>query len=101
MPEAATDGIRNGAAFDEAELLSEDALREVQLTRLRASLQHVYTHVPFYRDSFDRAGVRPEDCRSLGDLARFPFTVKDDLRAQYPFGMFAVPREQVRRIHAS
>jgi phenylacetate-CoA ligase len=97
MPEAAT----GRAAFDETERLSRDALRELQLTRLRASLQHAYDHVPFYRASFDRAGVRPQDCRSLGDLTRFPFTVKDDLRSNYPFGMFAVPRSEVRRIHAS
>ncbi|UQA96782.1 phenylacetate--CoA ligase PaaK [Streptomyces halobius] len=97
MPEAAT----GGETFDSAERLSPDALRELQLPRLRASLRYAYDHVPFYRASFDRAGVRPEDCRSLGDLARFPFTAKDDLRATYPFGMFAVPRGEVRRLHAS
>ncbi|MEV0375255.1 phenylacetate--CoA ligase PaaK [Streptomyces sp. NPDC050636] len=101
MPEAATGGGGTSETFDEAERLSTDALRELQLARLRASLHHAYDHVPFYRASFDRAGVRPEDCRSLGDLARFPFTAKDDLRANYPFGMFAVPRGEVRRIHAS
>lgn len=97
MPEAAT----GSETFDEVERLSGDALRALQLTRLRASLQHAYDHVPFYRESFDRAGVHPRDCRSLGDLGLFPFTVKDDLRAQYPFGMFAVPKAEVRRIHAS
>lgn len=97
MPEAAT----GSETFDDAERLSAEALHTLQLTRLRASLQHAYDHVPFYRESFDRAGVHPQDCRSLGDLACFPFTVKDDLRAQYPFGMFAVPKEQVRRLHAS
>ncbi|MFJ8676877.1 phenylacetate--CoA ligase PaaK [Streptomyces sp. NPDC093589] len=97
MPEAAM----GGETFDEVERLSRDALQELQLTRLRASLQHAYDHVPFYRASFDKAGVRPEDCASLADLARFPFTVKDDLRANYPFGMFAVPKDEVRRLHAS
>ncbi|MBL1089293.1 MULTISPECIES: phenylacetate--CoA ligase PaaK [Streptomyces] len=101
MPESATGRATDSAAFDDAERLSPDALRDLQLTRLRASLRHAYDHVPFYRAAFDRAGVRPEDCRTLGDLARFPFTVKDDLRMQYPFGMFAVPKEEVRRLHAS
>ncbi|WP_030411293.1 phenylacetate--CoA ligase PaaK [Streptomyces sp. NRRL S-1448] len=101
MPESATGRATDSAAFDDAERLSPDALRDLQRTRLRASLRHAYDHVPFYRAAFDRAGVRPEDCRTLGDLARFPFTVKDDLRTQYPFGMFAVPKEEVRRLHAS
>ncbi|NEY33718.1 phenylacetate--CoA ligase [Streptomyces sp. PRKS01-65] len=87
--------------LDAGERLDAEALRELQLTRLRSSLRHAYDNVPFYRESFDKAGVRPEDCRSLADLARFPFTVKTDLREQYPYGMFAVPRERVRRIHAS
>ncbi|KUO07403.1 phenylacetate--CoA ligase PaaK [Streptomyces sp. DSM 15324] len=87
--------------LDEGERLDEAGLRAVQLERLRATLRHAYTRVPFYRESFDKAGVHPDDCRSLADLARFPFTVKADLRAQYPYGMFAVPRERVRRIHAS
>ncbi len=87
--------------FDAVRRLSAEELRDRQLERLRASLRHAYENVPFYRRSFDRAGVRPDDCRSLDDLARFPFTVKDDLRANYPFGMFAVPQDAVRRIHAS
>jgi phenylacetate-CoA ligase len=87
--------------LDAGERLDAGALRELQLTRLRSSLRHAYDNVPFYRESFDKAGVRPEDCRSLADLARFPFTVKTDLREQYPYGMFAVPRERIRRIHAS
>ncbi|MCH0565763.1 MULTISPECIES: phenylacetate--CoA ligase PaaK [unclassified Streptomyces] len=95
MTEATTD------VLDEGERLGVKALRELQLERLRASLRHAYTHVPFYRESFDKAGVRPEDCRSLDDLARFPFTTKADLRENYPYGMFAVPRERIRRIHAS
>ncbi|MER6955529.1 MULTISPECIES: phenylacetate--CoA ligase PaaK [unclassified Streptomyces] len=87
--------------LDEGERLSEDALRALQLERLRASLRHAYARVPFYRDSFDKAGVHPDDCRSLSDLSRFPFTVKADLRAHYPYGMFAVPRDRIRRVHAS
>ncbi|MEH0509967.1 MULTISPECIES: phenylacetate--CoA ligase PaaK [unclassified Streptomyces] len=88
-------------ALDEGERLTEDALRARQLERLRASLRHAYAGVPFYREAFDKAGVHPDDCRDLGDLARFPFTGKADLRAHYPYGMFAVPRERIRRIHAS
>ncbi|MFF9202740.1 phenylacetate--CoA ligase PaaK [Streptomyces sp. NPDC014986] len=86
---------------DPAERLDAEGLRALQLERLRTSLRHAYDHVPFYRESFDRAGVRPDDCRSLSDLARFPFTTKADLRENYPYGMFAVPRERIRRIHAS
>ncbi|WP_368396937.1 phenylacetate--CoA ligase PaaK [Streptomyces sclerotialus] len=88
-------------AYDDAERLTREELRALQLERLRATLRHAYDHVPFYRASFDAAGVRPEDCRTLSDLTRYPFTHKDDLRAGYPFGMFAVPEPDVRRIHAS
>lgn len=87
--------------LDSGERLDAGALRALQLERLRSSLRHAYENVPFYRESFDQAGVRPGDCRSLADLARFPFTVKADLREHYPYGMFAVPRERVRRLHAS
>jgi phenylacetate-CoA ligase len=73
----------------------------LQLQRLQWSVRHAYENVAHYRESFRAAGVHPHDLRSFDDLARFPFTVKDDLRANYPFGMFAVPREQVVRIHAS
>src|SRR5690606_9292494 len=73
----------------------------LQLERLRATLRHAYENVAHYRAAFDRAGLRPEDCRSLADLARFPFTTKADLRDNYPFGMFAVPEAEVRRVHAS
>ncbi|MER6558045.1 phenylacetate--CoA ligase PaaK [Streptomyces sp. NPDC001027] len=90
-----------GNTLDDGERLTEDALRARQLERLRASLRHAYTGVPFYREAFDKAGVHPDDCRDLADLARFPFTGKADLRAHYPYGMFAVPRERIRRIHAS
>ncbi|MFD5202320.1 phenylacetate--CoA ligase PaaK [Streptomyces sp. NPDC058375] len=89
------------AMLDAAEQLDRGALEALQLERLRSTLQHAYDNVPFYRVAFDRAGLRPEDCRALADLARFPFTVKADLRDNYPFGMFAVPEHEVRRIHAS
>jgi phenylacetate-CoA ligase len=87
--------------LDEAERLDPDELRELQLARLRRTLRHAYDHVEAYRRKFDHAGVGPDDCRSLADLARFPFTTKADLREAYPFGMFAVPMSQVRRLHAS
>ncbi|MFC4113439.1 phenylacetate--CoA ligase PaaK [Nonomuraea zeae] len=87
--------------LDPIERVSRDELRELQLERLQWTLSHAYENVPLYRDKFDSAGVRPSDCKELGDLARFPFTTKQDLRDNYPFGMFAVPRERVARIHAS
>ncbi|WP_250008198.1 phenylacetate--CoA ligase PaaK [Actinoplanes sp. M2I2] len=87
--------------LDEAERLSVEELRDLQLQRLRWTLRHAYENVPHYRRAFDAAGVRPEDCRDLADLARFPTTSKADLRDNYPFGMFAVPQADVRRIHAS
>jgi phenylacetic acid degradation protein PaaD len=83
------------------ERASRDELQALQLQRLRWSLQHAYDNVPHYRRAFDDKGVHPEDCRSLADLARFPFTVKSDLRDNYPFGLFAVPKERVARLHAS
>ncbi|MGW1835446.1 phenylacetate--CoA ligase PaaK [Streptomyces sp. NPDC002067] len=89
------------ALLDDGERLTREELRAVQLRRLRATLRHAYDHVELYRTKFDRAGVRPEDCRTLEDLARFPFTTKADLRDTYPFGMFAVPMSDVRRVHAS
>ncbi|MEU7028277.1 phenylacetate--CoA ligase PaaK [Streptomyces sp. NPDC046275] len=87
--------------LDAGERLGREELAALQLERLRATLHHVYTRVPFYRRAFDKAGVRPEDCGSLADLARFPFTVKADLREQYPYGLFAVDRSEIRRLHAS
>lgn len=87
--------------LDGGERLGRDELAALQLQRLRWTLQHAYDNVPFYRRKFDQAGVHPDDCRSLADLAKFPTTTKDDLRENYPFGMFAVPRQQVRRVHAS
>ena len=83
------------------ETASRDELAALQLERLRWSLNHAYSHVPRYRQKFEAAAVHPDDCRRLEDLARFPFTTKEDLRETYPFGMFAVPRDQVLRIHAS
>ena len=81
--------------------LSLDELRARQLVRLQDSVRRAWEHVPHYRRVLDAAGVHPDDIRDLADLARLPFTSKDDLRANYPFGMFAVPREQVARVHAS
>jgi len=78
-----------------------EAVRALQLERLQWSLQHAYDNVPHYRRKFDAAGVKPGDCRSLEDLARFPFTTKADLRDTYPFGLFAVPMDRIVRIHAS
>ncbi|RVT52247.1 phenylacetate--CoA ligase PaaK [Rubrivivax albus] len=83
------------------ETASLDELQSLQLQRLKKTLQHAYDHVPHYKAAFDAAGVHPSDCKTLADLAKFPFTTKKDLRDNYPFGMFAVPREQVVRIHAS
>ncbi|NVJ69798.1 MAG: phenylacetate--CoA ligase [Alphaproteobacteria bacterium] len=80
---------------------SRDELQAAQLERMKWSLAHAYENVPFYRQSFDAAGVHPSELKSLSDLAKFPFTVKQDLRDNYPFGMFAVPRENVARLHAS
>ena len=83
------------------ERASLDELQSLQLQRLRKTLELAYAHVPHYRAAFDARGVHPSDCKSLADLAKFPFTNKKDLRDHYPFGMFAVPREQVVRVHAS
>ena len=83
------------------ETASRDEIEALQLERMRWSLTHAYTNVPHYRQSFDTAGVHPDDLKSLADLARFPFTLKTDLRSNYPFGLFAVPRSQINRIHAS
>jgi len=87
--------------LERIETASRDEIAGLQLQRLKMTLTRVYEHVPHYRKAFDAKGVHPEDLRSLGDLAKFPFTAKKDLRDNYPFGMFAVPREQVVRIHAS
>ncbi len=83
------------------ETASRDELQALQLERLRWSLQHAYDNVPHYKAKFDAAGVHPSDLKQLADLAKFPFTTKHDLRDNYPFGMFAVPRQQLARVHAS
>lgn len=87
--------------LDPIEIASRDEIASLQLQRLRWSLRHAYDNVAHTRSKFDAAGVHPDDLRSLEDLAKFPFTTKADLRETYPFGMFAVPREKVARIHAS
>ncbi|WP_146793982.1 phenylacetate--CoA ligase PaaK [Agrococcus baldri] len=86
---------------DSGERLSLDELRALQLERLQQTVRHAYANVPTYTAKLDEAGVHPDDIRSLDDLARLPFTTKEDLRRSYPFGMFAVPMEQVVRVHAS
>lgn len=91
----------NYSELEPIEKASKDELQSLQLQRLKATLQHAYTNVPHYRKSFDDQGIQPDDLKTLSDLSKFPFTTKADLRANYPFGMFAVPREQVVRIHAS
>ncbi len=96
-----TTGSGARAGLDAIETASRDELTALQLERLRWSLDHAYRNVPHYRSAFDRAGARPDDVRSLADIAAFPFLVKSDLRENYPFGLFAVPRESVVRIHAS
>jgi phenylacetate-CoA ligase len=87
--------------LDSIELASRDEISALQLDRMQWSLRHAYDNVEEYRRSFDDAGVHPDDLKTLSDLANFPFTTKEDLRRNYPFGMFAVPREEVIRIHAS
>jgi len=87
--------------FDEVRTWGAERVREGQLRRLRQTVQQVHANVPHYRRVLDAAGLHPDDIRSLDDLGTLPFTTKEDLRANYPFGMFAVPREQVARIHAS
>ena len=95
VAQALVDGL------DPAERASRDEIEALQHTRLAWTLHHAYEHVPHYRRAFDAAGVHPSDCRELADLSKFPFTVKQDLRDNYPFGLFAVPREKLARIHGS
>jgi len=87
--------------LDPIETASRDEIAALQLSRLRTTLQRAYDNVPHYKKAFDAKGVHPDDLKQLSDLSKFPFTVKTDLRDNYPFGLFAVPREQVARIHAS
>ena len=92
---------RDHTQLDPLETASVDALRQHQLERLRWSLTHAYEHVPLYRQRFDERGIHPQDLKHLDDLAQFPFTLKSDLRDSYPYGMFAVPQDQIVRLHAS
>ena len=87
--------------LDQIEIAPRSVIEELQLHRLKWSLRHAYENVPHYRQAFDSQGVKPEDLNSLADLTKFPFTTKHDLRANYPYGMFAVPLNQIARIHAS
>jgi phenylacetate-CoA ligase len=95
------DRTPNPDDLEPIERASIDELRALQLQRLQWSLRHAYDNVPHYRQAFEANGVHPDDCATLGDLARFPLTSKADLRDNYPFGMFAVPQQQVSRVHAS
>lgn len=95
------DRVSPASVFDPIETASRDEIEALQLQRLRWSLQHAYDNVPHYRQAFDAKGVHPSDLKSLKDLAKFPFTTKKELRDNYPFGMFAVPRKEVARVHAS
>jgi phenylacetate-CoA ligase len=92
---------RENSGLEPIEHASEDELRALQLERLKWSVRHAYEHVGSYRAKCEQAGVQPQDLRTLADLKHFPFTVKDDMRAGYPFGLLAVPREQLLRLHAS
>jgi phenylacetate-CoA ligase len=87
--------------FDPIEIASRDEISALQLERMKWTIAHAYNNVAHYKQSFDQAGVHADDLKTLGDLGKFPFTVKDDLRRHFPFGMFAIPREQVLRVHAS
>ena len=96
-----TSGRAASGGLEPIETASRDELAALQLQRLRWSVGHAYRNIEHYRTVFDQAGVHPDDLRNLADIARFPFLNKSDLRDHYPFGLFAVPREQVVRIHAS
>ena len=87
--------MNNPLPLDPIETASRDELMALQLERLKWSLAHAYENSPVYRRKFDEAGVHPDDVKTLADLARFPFTTKKDLRDNYPYGMFAVPHEQI------
>src|ERR1700752_5410665 len=92
---------RNAAPLEPIERASQDELQALQLTRLKWSLQHAYDRVRHYRERFSALGLHPSNLRTLEDLAKYPFTVKDALRRNYPFGMLATAREELIRIHAS
>lgn len=101
QPVTTREAVAMGEGFEPIETASIDELRELQLRRLQWSVSHAYENVAHFKHSFDSAGVHPSEIKSLDDLALFPFLVKDDLRQNYPFGMFAVPRTDVVRLHAS
>jgi phenylacetate-CoA ligase len=101
MSKRAADFSPDKKELNPIEIASRDEIAALQLRRMKWSLKHAYENVPHYRKSFDAAGVRPGDLNELSDLRRFPFTAKDDLRANYPYGMFAVPMDKIVRIHAS
>src|SRR5476649_1077310 len=98
-PQSASSGYR--AEMDDAERASRDEIIALQTKRMAWTLAHAYDNVAHYKNAFDKAGVHPKDFRQLSDLGQFPFTAKADLRDNYPFGMFAVPREKLVRVHAS
>ncbi|GAA2199205.1 phenylacetate--CoA ligase [Sinomonas flava] len=100
-PETPKTSAFGPAVLDAEETMSRDEIEALQLTRLKETVKYAYERVPHYTRKFDEAGVRPEDLKELGDLAKFPYTTKEDLREEYPFGMFAVPMNEVTRIHAS
>lgn len=89
------------STLEPIEIASRDEIEALQLQRMQWSLKHAYENVAMYKKRFDEKGVHPDDLKSLKDLSKFPFTVKDDLRDHYPFGMFAVPMEKIRKVHAS
>ena len=101
MAKLKSGGSGYSAELEEAERASRDEIMALQTRRLAWSLRHAYDNVAHYRQAFDAAGVHPSDFRELADLAKFPFTAKTDLRDNYPFKMFAVPREKLVRVHAS
>jgi phenylacetate-CoA ligase len=97
----APDLTPNKKDLNPIEIASRDEIAALQLRRMKWSLRHAYENVPYYKKSFEAAGVHPDDLQDLADLNKFPFTSKDDLRANYPYGMFAVPMDKIVRIHAS
>jgi phenylacetate-CoA ligase len=101
MSKRAADFAPRRQDLNPIEIASRDEIAALQLRRMKWSLKHAYENVPHYKKSFDAAGVHPDDLKQLSDLSKFPFTAKDDLRANYPYGMFAVPMDKIVRIHAS
>ncbi|MEH0108484.1 phenylacetate--CoA ligase PaaK [Tersicoccus sp. MR15.9] len=101
MTATATPATTTPEGLDREETISRDELEALQLTRLQDTVQRAYANVPLYQRKWDEAGVHPDDLKELGDLAKFPYTTKADLREAYPFGMFAVPMNEVVRVHAS